>query len=317
MSDIDRLVAARAASQHALITAAQFGALGGTVAMSRLRVRSGRWTKAAEGVFRLAGAPVTWHSRVLAAVLAAGEGAVASHRTAATLHQIEGARPGPPEVTVPRGRRFRPTGVRSHESTDLHLATVVRVDAIPTTTVGRTLLDLGAVIPARRVHLAVDNARRRSLTTWDDLLDVLVAHARRGRRGVGTLRAILDEHYDELAVTESAPERLLVALLVQAGLPRPMLQHQVEVGGRRYRIDLAYPPQRIAIEYDGRQHAELEVWEADHPRQNDIVLAGWTVLRYTRRTYLRQPERIVREVGAALARSRVPAPELAADRVST
>ena len=50
-----------------------------------------------------------------------------------------------------------------------------------------------------------------------------------------------------------------------------------------------------------RQHAEIEVWESDHPRQNDVVLSGWTLLRYTRRMYLREPERIVREVRWALA----------------
>ncbi len=59
----------------------------------------------------------------------------------------------------------------------------------------------------------------------------------------------------------------------------------------------------MAIEYDGRQHAEVEVWESDHPRQNDVVLSGWIVLRYSRRMYLREPERIVREVRQALAQA--------------
>ena len=238
-----RSTGGRAPPQHALIAAAQFAALGGTAAMARHRLRTGRWARAAEGVFRLAGAPVTWHSQVLAAVLAGGDGAVASHRTAGALHQLDGCRQGVPEVTVPGDGGTGP-GVRTHESTDLHLATMVRIDGIPTTTVPRTLLDLGAVVPRRRVHLAVDNARRRSLTDWGQLLDVLVTHARRGRRGVGALRAILDEHYDELAVTDSAPERLLVTLLVQGGLPRPELQHAVVVDGRSYRLDLAYPPER-------------------------------------------------------------------------
>lgn len=304
MHDIDRAVAALATRQHALFTDHQAADLGATRSMTRHRLRTGRWMRAGAGVLRLSGAPVTWHSQVLAAVLAAGPGAVASHRTAAALHGLDGCRPGVPEVTVPRGRRYRPTQARAHESTDLALAPVVRIEGIPTTAVARTVLDLGAVLPVRRVHLAVDNARRRRLTDGDELLDTLVAHARRGRRGVGALRAILDEHYGEIATPESWSERLLVALLVQAGLQKPVLQHEVVHAGRRYRLDFAYPDERVAIEYDGRQHAELEVWEADHPRQNDVVLAGWTILRYTRRMYLREPERIVREVRQALAAAR-------------
>lgn len=274
MHDIDRVVAALATRQHALFTDHQAADLGATRSMTRHRLRTGRWMRAGAGVLRLSGAPVTWHSQVLAAVLAAGPGAVASHRTAGALHGLDGCRPGVPEVTVPRGRRYRPTQVRAHESTDLALAPVVRIEGIPTTAVARTVLDLGAVLPVRRVHLAVDNARRRRLTDWDELLDTLVAHARRGRRGVGALRAILDEHYGEIATPESWSERLLVALLVQAGLQKPVLQHEVVHAGRRYRLDFAYPDERVAIEYDGRQHAELEVWEADHPRQNDVVWRG-------------------------------------------
>lgn len=269
----------------------------------RHRLGSGRWIQVAHGVYRVARAPVTWHSQVLAAVLAGGPGAVASHRTAGALLGLDGCRRGTPEVTVPRGRRYRPPQVRVHESTDLHLAAVTRVDGIPTTAVTRTLVDLGAVVSRRRVHLALDNARRRSLTDWDQLLDALVAHARRGRRGVGALRAILDEHYGEVEKTGSGSERLVATLLAQAGLPKPVLQHEVVHEGRTYRIDLAYPAEWVAIEYDGRQHAEVEVWESDHPRQNDVVLSGWTVLRYTRRMYLREPERIVREVRQALAQA--------------
>jgi hypothetical protein len=216
---------------------------------------------------------------------------------------------------VPRGRRYRPTSVRVHESTDLHLAAVTRIEGIPTTAVARTLLDLGAVMSQRGVHLALDNARRRGLTDWDQLLDTLVAHARRGRRGVGALRAILGQHHGEVEKTGSGSERLVAILLAEAGLPKPALQHEVVYEGRRYYIDLAYPAEWVAIEYDGKQHAEVEVWEGDHPRQNDVVLSGWTVLRYTRRMYLREPDRIVREVRRALTNARLraaePSPSLA------
>jgi hypothetical protein len=303
--DLDRAVAARATAQHGLVAARDVVALGGSPAAVRHRLATGRWRAAGPGVYRIAGTPVTWRSHLLAAVLAGGPGAVASHRSAGALHGLDGCRPGVPEVSVPRGRRYRPGGARVHESTDLHLADVRRVDGIPTTGPARTVLDLGAVLPGRRVHVALDCARRLGLTDWDRLLDTLVTHARRGRPGVGALRAILDAHHGESELTGSGSERLLAALLVTGGLPRPALQHEVRHDGRTYRIDLAYPAERVALEYDGSQHMARAVWESDHPRQNGIVLTGWTVLRYTRRDYLTEPDRILGEVRRALAQARL------------
>ena len=80
-------------------------------------VGHGRWRAAGPGVYRIAGTPVTWRSHLLAAVLAGGPGAVASHRSAGALHGLDGCRLGVPEVSVPRGRRYRPGGARVHEST--------------------------------------------------------------------------------------------------------------------------------------------------------------------------------------------------------
>ena len=54
------------------------------------------------------------------------------------------------------------------------------------------------------------------------------------------------------------------------------------MAGRRYRIDLAYPELRLAIECDGfRWHAQRSDWDADRRRQNDLVAQGWRVLRLT------------------------------------
>jgi very-short-patch-repair endonuclease len=291
------------------VTAAQARAIGLTDDAVRHRLAVGRWTRAGRGVYRVAGAPRTEESVLLALVLAAGPGAVVSHRTAAWLWGLDGVRRGPPELTVPlrRGIPVLPTppGLgrpRVHRSTDLHLTRPVERCGIPTTDVARTLLDLGAVVDAGALHLAVDDARRRGLADWDALLGVLVAHARKGRRGAGALRALLDAHAAEMAVTDSGFERLMVAALVTAGLPPPAIQHWVVVGGARYRLDLAYPDRAVAIELDGGDHLRRHVWEADHVRQNGLVLAGWTVLRFTWRDYVRRRPAVVAEVRAALAR---------------
>jgi very-short-patch-repair endonuclease len=299
---IDTAVARLAAAQHGLVTVAQLLELGFSQAAIRRRVATGRWVKVDRGVIRIAGAPVTWESQVLACVLAAGEGAVASHRTAAALWQLDGSRRGTPDISVPRNRRYQRDVVYVHRATDLDRIRPVRRSGIPTTPIERTLLDLGAVSRRGLVELAIDHARRRGLTDWDHLLTCLVSHARRGRDGVGTLRAILDDHSAEVRATDSGFERLVYVRLVEAGLPRPVLQYEVHVDGRTYRLDLAYPDLKLAIELDGSIHLRRDVWEKDHARQNALMLDGWTILRFTWRDYTEHQTRLVSEVRAALVR---------------
>ena len=74
-------------------------------------------------------------------------------------------------------------------------------------------------------------------------------------------------------------------------------------------VDLAYPRWRIAIELDGAVHLRRDVHERDLARQNDLVLEGWVVLRFTWRRYTDRPEQLIAEIRTAIAR---PAARLAA-----
>jgi very-short-patch-repair endonuclease len=84
------------------------------------------------------------------------------------------------------------------------------------------------------------------------------------------------------------------------GLPRPVLQHEVVCGDDRFRLDLAYPDPMIGIELDGSIHRRRDIWEADHARQNALILVGWTLLRFTWRDYRDRAKQLVAEVRAAL-----------------
>jgi very-short-patch-repair endonuclease len=110
-------------------------------------------------------------------------------------------------------------------------------------------------------------------------------------------------HRDE--VTDTDVELLVLSLLASAGLPEPVIHHRVLDGGRFVaEVDLAYPQWKIAIECDGDVHLRSDVRERDLPRQNDLVLSGWTVLRFSRARVWTRPESIVAEVRAALAARR-------------
>lgn len=73
---------------------------------------------------------------------------------------------------------------------------------------------------------------------------------------------------------------------------------------RNYLIDLAFPAERVAVEVDGwAWHVDAERFLSDRRRQNALVNAGWTVLRFTWHDLEGNPTRVVAEIRTALARS--------------
>jgi hypothetical protein len=92
-------------------------------------------------------------------------------------------------------------------------------------------------------------------------------------------------------------------LLVAAGLPEPEAEVRVTIGGRRYRIDLAYRRPRIAIECLGKiGHLNERSFEEDPVRNNAFALEGWLQLQVTWRRLEEKPGSVVAEVRDALAR---------------
>ena len=86
--ETDRIIASIAAGQHAAVSRRQLVDAGVPAHVVRHRVRGGLLIPMHAGVYRVAGSPVTWHQRIMAGTLAAGAGAVASHRAAGFLHGL-------------------------------------------------------------------------------------------------------------------------------------------------------------------------------------------------------------------------------------
>lgn len=305
MEGFDARVAAWASRQHSLITLKQILELGGSRQLAHRRVVSGRWKRLHPGVFLVAGHPFTWETRLLAAVLAAGDDALASHRSAAVLWGIERFRPGPPELSVPRHHKPTHLDARVHESTDLHLATPVLRHGIRTTDIVRTLLDVGAVISFDALEHAIDATLRTTPTEWPDLYDTLVLHSRRGRNGCGRLRAVLDERFGDKVITDSWFERVVRRLLLDAGFPVPESQHSLYDGPTFVgELDLAWPDAMVGIELQSKaHHLNSTSFESDPQKLNRIRLLGWTVLEFTWRFYVEHPETLCTQVRTALSAS--------------
>jgi very-short-patch-repair endonuclease len=307
MSQLDKRLADVAARQRMLITINDVYVAGGNTDHAIARVRGGRWLRVERGVYLVAGAELNWQTKLLAAILAAGPGSAASHLAAARLWGLPGFNRAGLELTMPRDRGYRRGGVRTHESTDLDRCRVVLREDVPVTDPDRTLLDLCRYVGDGRSERVIEAARRAELATWSSLIATLATHARRGRPGVQRLRRaiLLRAHREE--VTDTDMELLVLSLLVEAGLPEPVLHHQVHDRNRFVaEVDLAYPDWKIAIECDGSVHLDPAVRERDLARQNDLVLLGWTILRFSWDRVRQRPELVVSEVRAAVRTAQRP-----------
>lgn len=288
-----------AASHHGVITRSEAHRCGLTDRQILARVRSGAWSRRAQGVFCLSGVPSSGRQRLLVATLRTG--GAASHGSAAWLHGIDEEPPARPHVIRCTPGGHHDPSLRLHRSRDLLERDVVTVDSIPVTTAIRTLLDLSATRSDDELRVLVDRARRRRLIHLDRLIARHLELVRRGRPGTARARRVLSALDPALAVAESDLETQLCLLIERAGLPAPVLQHRMVIAGRHVRIDVAYPDRRLAIEGDGFEfHSDRDVFEDDRARQNALVLDGWRVLRFTWRQICCDPEGVAAEIRAAL-----------------
>ena len=159
-ASLDLAVARLAAQQHGVFDLGALDQIGCSPDQRRHRVRSGLWVPVHDGVYRIGGAPVTWRGGILAACLAGGRECVGSHRSAAAVWDVDGGARELREIVCRRWRRASEPGLIVHETKALDGRDVMVVDAIPVTTIERTLLDLGAVVHPLVVERAVETALR-------------------------------------------------------------------------------------------------------------------------------------------------------------
>ncbi len=121
--------------------------------------------------------------------------------------------------------------------------------------------------------------------------------ARAGWSGVAQARRVVE--WSEPA-TESLMESVLRMVLVQAGSPRPEVQHWIcdRHGFRLGRVDLWYEQARLAIEYDGEWHRDNLV--GDNRRQNLLLDQGIRLLRFTASDVLQRLGAVAAQVLAHL-----------------
>ena len=283
--DSDVIAGKIAAEQHGLITVVQADAAGLSQDQIDRRVRNGRWRRVRRGVFALAGTPQTWDQALLAVVLRAGDGAVASHFSAAALHRFPDSMRETLEVTAHPGTHPKIKGIRVHRPARLPDHDVSVVGGIPTTSYARTLVDCTGCCSLGQIARALDAGLvRRDVTLWS-VERSLTALGQGPGRHPSKLWTLIAERGTEAITSESRPEIRMLRVLSAGGLPQPVQQHWVRVGGESYRLDLAYPEVKVAIEYDGWEtHSSRSSFDSDRRRDRLLQLDGWVVLRLTSTT---------------------------------
>jgi very-short-patch-repair endonuclease/predicted transcriptional regulator of viral defense system len=287
----DKVVARLAERQHGVVAVRQLAAIGISRNAVSARARAGRLHRIHRGVYAVGHPVLTVNGRRMAAVLAAGPGAVLSHASAAALWGIRPTSATRIDVTVrsTAGRARRP-GLRIHRTPTLRDDEVTEHQAIGVTTPARTLLDLASSLPRRALERALDQAESQELYDLASLEAVAKAH--QGERGARALAAALAQDADP-SVTDSELEELMLALCHehQLELPTP----QAWVAGLR--VDFLFAASRLVVETDGyRYHRTRRAFERDRERDAILARAGYRTLRFTHRQLTREPAMVAETI---------------------
>lgn len=243
---------------------------------------------AARGVWRMSGAPRTWRGRVMTACLSIGRPVAASHTTAARLWGIDGLSVAGLHLVVPRGRSGRGgrlgeslggAGVVRH-SGELPEDTVVERYGLPVTTTARTLVDLATMLEPERLFEVAEQLERDRHFDVEALRRERLARPR--LKGIRSIDQLIDRWHGD-SVADSKWEDEVYGWLVGAGLPIPRRQHHVTLGsGGLAIVDLAYPAEQVAIEFDGfKYHRGREQFDRDRVRVSELAADGWVPILVT------------------------------------
>ncbi|MGH2939549.1 MAG: endonuclease domain-containing protein [Solirubrobacterales bacterium] len=234
----------------------------------------------------------------MAAVLASGDGAVLSHRSATALYGAWGSGAGEIHVTVPRK-------VRSTRSIRRHFSVLPEdereiVDGIPVTSASRSVLDLAA----EKGEAAAESALRELeyLGTYGkvSLPALLARHP--NHRGAQACHETLEHLRDDPGGRlRSDLEERFISFLDAKKIPRPRLNVWLSVDEQTYQIDCLWTETRLIVELDDwTSHGTRRGFGKDRKRDRRLGSAGYRVVRITEDQILNEPDAIACDLQASV-----------------
>lgn len=274
-----------AARQHGIVTRKQLLALGFSSKAIEHRIRRGRLFPVSQGVYAVGWPALSRKRRWMAAVLAGGEGAALSHRSAAALWEIGSEDTRRIDISVRRRCELRRPGVRFHGRPTVSAEEIVSRDDIPVTAPVQTLVDLATELDLLPLERAVNDADKRGLVDPEALREELARFS--GEPGVGPLRVLLDKLFFRLS--DSDLEIYFRRIVKSAKLLMPLSKQRVN----NFEVDFFWPEFGLVVETDGlRYHRTPSAQTRDARRDRAHIMAGMTPLRFTHYEVRYEPRRV-------------------------
>lgn len=295
----DRRLATAAGEQLGVVTLDQVRGTGIGPRAAQHRAAAGRLHRVHRGVYAVGHRSIGSQGRLLAAVLACGEGSMVSHGTAAAFWGLRDAWPRLVDVTVTCEAGRKLAGIRPRRCRYPAAEEVVVRQRIPFTTPSRTIVDLAGMLGLDSTRRMVERAAVLKLLDMRSL-DAALARAK-GRRGIPALRAVLANWRtpdgEKTPDVRSLFEARLLPLIVAAGLPRPRCNEVKRLEGRRLELDFLWEERRLVVETDGEgSHGTPVAFQRDRWRDQVLVAAGYRVARVTWHQAVRETDATVSRI---------------------
>ena len=285
-----------AEKQHGIV--ARYQLLDATLTRSTIDnlVRKGFLQRVALGVYKTPGSQNTWYQRAAIAVLSCGPKAMLSHESALInlgllqekpFNQSRKRRPKYLQwkihVLSSREERFD-NDTFYHRSLDVNnCIDAVTCNGIRQVPIERAIIDCAQQLREFELDHVMEKAFSRRLTTPQSLAialdDIRTAPGREKKRSKEILSHYIEKNKLQKN-TESILEKRVQGILRKTVPGLFETQYEVSVNGKMYRLDFAIPSMKIAFEVDGFNfHSNRARFDSDRVRQNDLVNAGWKVVR--------------------------------------
>ncbi|MFY9334991.1 MAG: hypothetical protein WAO90_03195 [Mycobacterium sp.] len=248
------------------------------------------------GVYSLG--PADDERRLRGLDISCGEQVAVCLSTAARAHGFDTEDRPDLHVLNPTRHQLRPApGLVIHRRDGAPLTTVSGRLA---TTAGWTAVEVARALPRPRALATLDAALRSGHCDPRTLSRAAVGQS--GRRGIVKVRDLLPRADGR---SESPMESEARLVMIDGGLPEPVLQHEVvDVGGRLWRLDFAWPEAMVAAEYDSNQwHTGEEALRHDREKQAALQDLGWIVVPIVLNDVRRRRRELVERICAHLDRA--------------
>lgn len=271
--------------QHGVLTRSDLLRLGFTEEAIEHRLATGRLHLISPGIYAVGRPDLSPRGRWMAAVLACGDDAMLSHRSAAELWGIGYEESGRIDVSIRRRSKITRKGIEVRARPTLDASCFVLRFDIPVTHPVQTLVDLATELKSLRLERAVNEADKRDLVDPETLRKALDGYG--GMPGVRPLRTMLDRHTFRLS--DSDLEVYFRPLALAAGFPMPLTKHWV-LG---YEADFWFPDHGLVVETDGLRYHRTPSQQARMAKRDQThSAAGLRVLRFTHWQIAHAPDEV-------------------------